>query len=47
MRPPFDGFYYVTRTVHTLGGDGYRTRITAARPGMPAPPYVLPKENAS
>jgi len=47
MRPPFDGFYYVTRTVHTLGTDGYRTRITATRPGMPAPPYVLPKENAS
>src|SRR5207253_7616545 len=28
MRPPFDGFYYITRTVHTFGTDGYRTKIT-------------------
>jgi hypothetical protein len=37
MRPPFDGFYYVTKTTHTLGGDGFRTRFTASRPGMPLP----------
>ncbi len=40
MRPPFDGFYYVTRAVHTFGADGYRTRVTAARPGMELPPYA-------
>ena len=38
-RPPFNGFYYVTRTVHTLGSDGLRTRFTASRPGMELPPY--------
>jgi Bacteriophage probable baseplate hub protein len=37
MRPPFDGFYYVTKTVHTFGTDGYRTKVTASRPGMPPP----------
>lgn len=39
MRAPFDGFYYVTKTVHTFGTDGYRTKITASRPGMELPPY--------
>jgi hypothetical protein len=39
MRPPFDGFYYVTKTVHTFGADGYRTKISASRPGMELPPY--------
>jgi hypothetical protein len=39
MRPPFDGFYYVTRTVTTYGGDGLRTKISARRPGMALPPY--------
>jgi hypothetical protein len=43
MRPPFDGFYYVTKTVHTLGTDGYRTKITASRPGMELPPYASKK----
>lgn len=38
-RPPFDGFYYVTGTVHTFGPDGLQTRFTARRPGMPLPPY--------
>lgn len=37
MRPPFDGFYYLTKTVHTLGADGYRTRFSASRPGMELP----------
>jgi hypothetical protein len=41
MRAPFDGFYYVTKTVHTIGTDGYRTKITASRPGMEFPPYVV------
>jgi hypothetical protein len=36
-RPPFDGFYYVERTVHTWGADGLRTQITGRRPGMPLP----------
>ena len=39
FRPPFDGFYYVTKTVHTYGADGFRTRFSARRPGMPDPPY--------
>jgi uncharacterized protein len=38
-RAPFDGFYYVTKTVHSYGADGLRTRLTARRPGMPVPPY--------
>jgi phage protein D len=36
-RPPFDGFYYVERTVHTWGADGLRTQLTGRRPGMPLP----------
>lgn len=39
FRPPFDGFYYVTRTVHSFGADGFRTQLSACRPGMPLPPY--------
>jgi phage protein D len=39
MRPPFDGFYYITKTVHTYGADGLRTKFTGRRPGMPLPPY--------
>jgi hypothetical protein len=39
MRPPFDGFFYVTKTVHSYGGDGMRTKFSARRPGMPLPPY--------
>jgi hypothetical protein len=37
MRVPFDGYYYVTKTVHTFGADGYRTKISASRPGMELP----------
>lgn len=40
MRPPFDGFYYVTQVVTTYSGDGLRSRITASRPGMELPPYT-------
>jgi hypothetical protein len=39
MRPPFDGFFYVTKTVHSFGGEGLRTKFSARRPGMPLPPY--------
>ena len=38
FRSPFDGFYYVTRTVHSYGTDGFRTRISAVPAGMPARP---------
>ena len=37
FRPPFDGFYYVEKTVHTFGSDGLRTQVTGRRPGMPLP----------
>jgi uncharacterized protein len=37
MRVPFDGYYYVTKTIHTFGADGYRTKISASRPGMQLP----------
>lgn len=37
MRPPFDGFFYVTKTTHTFGTDGLRTKLTAQRPGMELP----------
>jgi phage protein D len=40
LRPPFDGFFYVTRTVHSFGADGYTTTFTARRPGMLLPPYA-------
>lgn len=39
MRPPFDGFYYVEKAVHTYSPDGLRTHVLARRPGMPFPPY--------
>jgi hypothetical protein len=39
MRPPFDGFFYVTKTIHTYGPDGLRTKFSARRPGMVLPPY--------
>jgi hypothetical protein len=37
MRPPFDGFFYLQKTVHSIGADGYRTKFTACRPGMELP----------
>ena len=39
MRPPFDGFYYISKAVHSYGADGLRTKFSARRPGMPMPPY--------
>ena len=34
LYPPFDGLYYVTQTVHTYDGNGYRTQFSLRRPGM-------------
>jgi hypothetical protein len=34
LYPPFDGLYYVTKTDHTFGSDGYRTKFSVRRPGM-------------
>jgi hypothetical protein len=39
MRAPFDGFYYVTRTVHTLDARGFQTQFNGSRPGLALPPY--------
>lgn len=37
MRTPFDGFFYVTKTTHTFGADGFRTKFVGNRPGMELP----------
>jgi len=42
MRAPFDGFYYVEKSVHTYGGDGLRTQLIARRPGMAFRPKGAP-----
>lgn len=39
LTPPFDGFFYLTKTVHSYGVSGYATSFSARRPGMPLPPY--------
>jgi phage protein D len=39
MRAPFDGFYYVEKTVTRYGSGGSTTQFTTRRPGMPLPPY--------
>ena len=41
LRPPFDGFYYVTKTVHSYDGNGYRTQFSLRRPGMLPPSAYL------
>ena len=41
LRPPFDGFYYVVKTVHSLDETGYRTGFTLRRPGMLPPSAYL------
>lgn len=41
MRAPFDGFYYVTKTTHSYGRQGFRTKFWAERPGMELPPYRM------
>jgi len=38
MRPPFDGFYYVEKSEHLYGDDGFKTHFIARRPGMPFRP---------
>jgi hypothetical protein len=40
MRPPFDGFYYVEKSIHTFGESGLQTRCFGRRPGAPVPPYT-------
>lgn len=39
MRQPFDGFYYIEKTVSRYGNGGFTTQFTARRPGMQLPPY--------
>lgn len=39
MRPPFDGFFYVEKTITRYGAGGLTTEFHARRPGMPLPPY--------
>lgn len=41
LRPPFDGFYYVTKTVHSFDSNGYRTQFSLRRPGMLPPSAYL------
>jgi phage protein D len=41
LRPPFDGFYYVTKTVHSIDTKGYRTAFSVRRPGMLPPSAYL------
>jgi hypothetical protein len=43
LRPPFDGYYYVTKTVHTIDSSGYRTQFSVRRPGMLPPHEYLTK----
>jgi hypothetical protein len=38
MRQPFDGFYYIEKTVSRYGSNGFTTQFTARRPGMQLPP---------
>lgn len=43
LRPPFDGFYYVTQAVHAFDASGYKTSFTLRRPGMlPPSAYETP-----
>jgi hypothetical protein len=41
IRPPFDGYYYVTKTVHSLDSSGYKTQFSLRRPGMLPPEKYL------
>jgi hypothetical protein len=46
LRPPFDGFYYVTQTSHNFDASGYRTSFSLRRPGMlPPNAYETPAED--
>jgi hypothetical protein len=46
LRPPFDGYYYVTRTVHSLDSGGYKTQFSLRRPGM-LPPELYLQESSN
>jgi phage protein D len=46
LRPPFDGYYYVCKTIHTLDGSGYRTKLSLRRPGMLPPDLYLDRPHA-
>lgn len=37
MYAPFDGLYYVTKTVHTFDSEGYRTELALRRAGLQHP----------
>ncbi len=41
LRPPFDGYYYITKTVHSLDSSGYLTQFSLRRPGMLPPEQYL------
>lgn len=41
LYPPFNGIYYVTKTVHSFDATGYRTQVSLRRPGM-LPPEKYP-----
>jgi phage protein D len=45
---PFDGLYYVTKTIHTLDSSGYKTQLSLRRPGLQPPSeYPWAEEAAS
>jgi hypothetical protein len=46
LYPPFDGLYYVTQTVHSFDGSGYRTQFSLRRPGL-LDPKKYPATEAS
>jgi hypothetical protein len=41
LRPPFDGYYYITKTVHSLDSSGCITQFSLRRPGMLPPEQYL------
>lgn len=41
LRPPFDGYYYITKTVHSLDSGGYKTQFSVRRPGLLPPEAYL------
>ena len=41
LNVPFDGIYYVTKSVHTIDNSGYKTKVSLRRPGM-LDPRVYP-----
>lgn len=47
LRPPFDGYYYLCKTIHTLADNGYRTKLSLRRPGMLPPEAYLQNPSSS